>query len=369
MNVARLGERFIAMTETPMPVQFDPQTLETAGVALSRRPGELTTAHPHLDRASGGMLNYAAKLGPRSSYRFFSRRTATRSEPQVIASLPVREPAYMHSFGLTERWLVLAEFPFVVNPLALALSGRPYIENYRWKPELGTRFTLFDRATGEARGGFRPSRASPFTTSTPTRTAMRWSSTCAPSPTPASSRTSTSSGCAPASPSPRAELTRFRLDLPTGSVARERLVDEDLELPRINYARCNERPYRYAWGAGDGRAAGSSGSSRSTSSDGATLRGPSPAATRRAGVRRRAPTPRARTTACCCRWCSTRTAAARSCSCSTPRDLGELARAAVPHHIPFGFHGQFARTRGASSGAQWLARRRLGCRAAMRKAV
>ena len=25
------------------------------------------------------------------------------------------------------------------------------------------------------------------------------------------------------------------------------------------------------------------------------------------------------------------------------RDLSELARAEVPHHIPFGFHGQFAR--------------------------
>ena len=41
----------------------------------------------------------------------------------------------MHSFGLTQRWFVLAEFPFVVNPLRLALSGRPYIENYRWKPD------------------------------------------------------------------------------------------------------------------------------------------------------------------------------------------------------------------------------------------
>ena len=28
----------------------------------------------------------------------------------------------MHSFGLTERWIVLAEFPFVVNPLRLALQ-------------------------------------------------------------------------------------------------------------------------------------------------------------------------------------------------------------------------------------------------------
>src|SRR6516162_9343370 len=100
------------------------------------------------------MLNYAAKLGPRSSYRFFevpaAPAQAQTTPARVIGALPVREPAYMHSFGLTERWLVLAEFPFVVNPLALALSGRPYIENYRWKPERGTRFTLVDRASGRA---------------------------------------------------------------------------------------------------------------------------------------------------------------------------------------------------------------------------
>ena len=50
VNLVKLGDRFVAMTETPMPVQFDPETLEAAGVAW-KVPGELTTAHPHLDRA------------------------------------------------------------------------------------------------------------------------------------------------------------------------------------------------------------------------------------------------------------------------------------------------------------------------------
>ena len=111
------------MTETPIPVQFDADTLDAAGVAYEA-PGMLTTAHPHLDRASGGMLNYAAKLGPRNEYRFFrlgARRRRARGSSRGCRS---REPAYMHSFGLTERWLVLAEFPFVVNPLrARALAA------------------------------------------------------------------------------------------------------------------------------------------------------------------------------------------------------------------------------------------------------
>lgn len=140
------------MTETPIPVEFDPETLATAGVAYEA-PGIVTTAHPHLDRPSGGMLNYAAKLGPKNRYRFF-RLAPGGSKPELVGELPVREPAYMHSFGLTERWLVLAEFPFVVNPISIPLSGRPYIENFRWEPERGTRLTLVDRSTGEATGPF-----------------------------------------------------------------------------------------------------------------------------------------------------------------------------------------------------------------------
>ncbi|HXB16583.1 MAG TPA: carotenoid oxygenase family protein, partial [Solirubrobacteraceae bacterium] len=158
VNVMRLGERHIAMTETPLPVQFDARTLASAEVAPYQVPGELTTAHPHLDRASGGMINYAAKLGPRNSYRFYALAPDS-ARPRVLASIPVRAPAYMHSFGLTERWIVLAEFPFVVNSLALALSGRPYIENYRWKPERGTRLILVDRATGHVH---KPLTTDPF---------------------------------------------------------------------------------------------------------------------------------------------------------------------------------------------------------------
>src|SRR6202167_5689682 len=40
VNVARLGERFVAMTETPLPVQFDPHTLKAAGVPPFQAPGQ-----------------------------------------------------------------------------------------------------------------------------------------------------------------------------------------------------------------------------------------------------------------------------------------------------------------------------------------
>jgi beta,beta-carotene 9',10'-dioxygenase len=55
----------------------------------------------------------------------------------------------MHSFGMTENYVILSEFPLVVNPLNLLLWLKPYIENFRWKPERGTPFWVMNRRTGE----------------------------------------------------------------------------------------------------------------------------------------------------------------------------------------------------------------------------
>ena len=60
----------------------------------------------------------------------------------------------MHAFGMSERYLILAEYPLRVNPLKLAFSGRPFIENYTWRADEPTRFQVFDRASGELRGTY-----------------------------------------------------------------------------------------------------------------------------------------------------------------------------------------------------------------------
>ena len=248
VNLVKLGERFVAMTETPLPVEFDPQTLATAGLAY-RAPGQISTAHPHMDRTDRGMINYAAQLGPRSSYRFFHVAPGSES-PEVIAQSPVREPAYMHSFGLTERWLVLMEFPLVVNPLRLALSGRPYIENYRWKPELGTRIHLLSRDGGdhvgplvtEARFGFHHVNAYEEGDELVVDVCTY--------PDAEIVEDLYLERLRAGKPVTGAALERFRVSPATGEVGIERLLDESIELPRINYGRCNERPYRYVWGVG-----------------------------------------------------------------------------------------------------------------------
>lgn len=152
VNIARVAEHFLALAETPIQVEFDPETLRTVGVTGwdTSNFGRMTTVHPHLDEARHEAINLLTRYGAVSSYVF--RRVDTRDpgllQGETIASRTVREPSYIHSFGMSARHLVIVEFPLVVNPLSLLLWLRPYIENFRWKPSRGTRIHVFDRETG-----------------------------------------------------------------------------------------------------------------------------------------------------------------------------------------------------------------------------
>jgi beta,beta-carotene 9',10'-dioxygenase len=339
VNLVKLGERYISMTETPIPVEFDGETLETVGVAYDP-PGVLTIAHPHLDRATGGMLNYAAKLGPRNSYRFFLLRPGA-SQPDVLAKLPVREPAYMHSFGLTERFLVMAEFPFVVNPITIPLSGRPYIENYRWKPERGTRITLIDRNSGEAAAAF---ETDPFFCFHHVNAYEENGGLVVDACTYGSPEIVEDlylERLRQGKPAHRAELRRFRIHAASGTVSHEQLGD-GVELPRINYGAHNERPYRYVWGvdAESGwldrivKADTESGDTLVWSEDGCSPGEP---------VFVAAPDARSEDAGILLSVVFDSRSGRSFLLVLNAADLGELARAEAPHAIPYGFHGQFVR--------------------------
>ncbi len=342
VNLVKLGERFIAMTETPLPVEFDGRTLQTAGVRPYRTPGQLTTAHPHMQLENGAMLNYAAKLGARSSYRFFEVG-AHASEPRLLASLDVREPAYMHSFGLTVRWFVLAEFPYVVNPLALALSGRPYIENYRWKPELGTRFTLVDRATGAVAARFQTDPCFAFHHVNAYDDGEEAVVNLCAYPDPSIVEDLYLDRLRAGKPISPAALTRFRLRPGDGSVSSERLAEEDLELPRINYPRCNERPYRYVWGTGGGPEGWIEQIRKIDTVGGEPLAWSEPGCYPGEPVFVARPGGEDEDDGVLLSVVLDADARTSFLLVLDAADLSELARAQAPHHIPFGFHGQFAR--------------------------
>lgn len=260
VNLSVLADQLVALTETPMAVAFDPETLRTVGVVgyEDDLKGFVTTAHPHYDFDRRESLNYLLEFGPRSAYHLYGVPDGSRTRRR-IASIHAKEPAYIHSFGVTERFIVLVEFPLVVNPLKLLTSGRPFVENYVWKPERGSTWHIVDKATGQvvcrAQGEAFFSFHHVNAWETDGHIVVDLCAYDDPTIIDALYLDRARSGFAPDS-AVDARLRRYRVPLDGGAVTGETLSEEPLELPRINYKAHNGQPYRYVYGTSRTRPAG-----------------------------------------------------------------------------------------------------------------
>jgi carotenoid cleavage dioxygenase-like enzyme len=179
-------------------------------------------------------------------------RIGDDGKQRVVAKLSVERPAYMHSFGMSQDHLVLTEFPLVVNPIDLRLSGKPFIQNYRWEPERGLVFHIVEKDTGklvrtamaDASFAFHHVNAFADGDRLAVDVIVYPDATIIDQLYLARLRSSapiTATGT----------LTRFHIPFASDApVTRRTLADMPIELPRINYESCAGKPYRYVWGTG-----------------------------------------------------------------------------------------------------------------------
>jgi beta,beta-carotene 9',10'-dioxygenase len=140
----------------------------------------------------------------------------------------------------------------VVNPIELRLSGKPFIQNYRWEPERGLVFHIVAKdkgklvrtATAEACFAFHHVNAFLDHDRLAVDVIVYPDAAIIDQLYLAPLRSGapiTATGT----------LTRFHIPLAADApVTRRALADVPLELPRINYAVCAGTSYRYVWGTG-----------------------------------------------------------------------------------------------------------------------
>lgn len=347
VNVTRMDGKHVALTETPIPVEFDPETLQTVGVVgyTDDLGGMTTTAHPHADPATGDLVNFALAFGRRSEYRVY--RQAGGLHRELLGTVPADLPGYLHSFAITERHVVLMIFPLVVNPLSFVLRGRPFIENYRWRPELGTRIVVVDSATGEIRTDTTTAPCFAFHHINAFESGDALMIDLCTFPDPAIIDALYLDRLRANRPVPMARPTRFTVTPATGDVRIRQLCVEPMELPRIAYGGHNGRPYRYAYGCGTDDASGANFLDQLVKVD---------VATGQARIWRAegchpgepvfvpAPDGTAEDDGVLLSVVLDVLTASSFLLVLDATTLTELGRAAVPHPVPFGFHGQFTRT-------------------------
>jgi len=256
VNIVKMGDDLVALTEGDKQQLIDPQSLRVQGLVSyegDSLTGAVASAHPHFDFERQRVVSYATKFGLNGEVSIYEHG-ANERQRKVVGSWQTSRVPYIHSFGLTPAHAILVAHPFVAEPREMLWSNRGYIDHFRWLPQDGTRLVVIDRRTGELaeyetepmfvfhtvnafeRGGETvldvlgyPSADIVDQLRVP-RMVERL-----PDLTPSLLRLSMRPG------KRRAEL--------------ETLSKSGFEFPSTNYRRVNGKGYRFAWGAADGHRA------------------------------------------------------------------------------------------------------------------
>ncbi len=142
-SVWALGDRRFALCPEGVPVEIDPETLETIG---EHDFGGLVpagfSAHASHGWSRGVDYNFAMRAGPRTWIDLFA--FAPGEAPRVLTSFQLEAPCFMHDFTVTERWAVFVMQPLLIKPLPLLFGLAPFGRCFRWEPARGSEVILVD---------------------------------------------------------------------------------------------------------------------------------------------------------------------------------------------------------------------------------
>ena len=343
IGVVRLGDRVYAVSESPIGIEVDLETLETVGRRdlTAGLDADSTLGHTHVE--DGTQWGLGVDFGKRSAYTLFRRDAGGTAEP-VTRLVFDSHPPYVHSFALTARYAVVPASTVGIDFGRLArglVRGATFLDAVAAR-DAEPSFHVIDRATGE-RVAVVP--ADPFFIYHFANAYEDGDEVVVDAVSFADERALTGltlSNLRSDSPDlPRGDFVRFRLPLDGGSARRERLLRGPVEFPAINYGRYNGRPYRYAYLAATDHGSLPTAIAK-VDLDGPTTRTWSePDVYPGEPVFVPAPDSRDEDDGVLLSLALDASSERSVLICLDAATLTERTRAVLPHHLPYGFHGQY----------------------------
>ncbi|XP_071964304.1 carotenoid-cleaving dioxygenase, mitochondrial-like [Antedon mediterranea] len=163
VNLMVLGKDMFALTESYTIQKINERTLDTEESIDIRKyvPLIAQTAHPHT-ASDGTVYNMGTSVDYRIRYNIIQIPPKTIKESGVgdlngasvlsRITCPGIHPSYFHSFGITSNFIVFVEQPLTINAfraLTFRLLGNPMDSCLDWNPAKRTYFHLIRRDTGE----------------------------------------------------------------------------------------------------------------------------------------------------------------------------------------------------------------------------
>ena len=155
VTIVLVGGRYVALSDFSTMVPFDPDTLRSCGhLHFTDRYGDrfmAGAAHPSADPDTGDLFDALSPFGPSGDVAIYRIAHDAPDRREILARIRTKKQTYFHSFGLTPGYFIFIEMPYELDILRLVtgqLRGIPLAECYDWKPENGTRFHVVGRKDG-----------------------------------------------------------------------------------------------------------------------------------------------------------------------------------------------------------------------------
>ncbi|KAL7647120.1 UNVERIFIED_CONTAM: hypothetical protein RMT77_002378 [Armadillidium vulgare] len=162
-NIMRIEDEIFVSSETCYMRRIEQNTLDTKEKVDMHKIAGTNFASSHVitdDTGTSYNIGFTIFSGPK--YHIMKRSPSNNNtgkdvwlNTRCIATLPSSWKAsysYIHSFGLTENYLVFLEQPLLVNVLRLATSqvkGRSLNDCLEWHPQELVKFIIVSKKTGE----------------------------------------------------------------------------------------------------------------------------------------------------------------------------------------------------------------------------
>jgi beta,beta-carotene 9',10'-dioxygenase len=251
INITTINHKHVALTETTSYVIFDPETLDTIGPLLfqDRIGGQTTTAHPQMDFKRGIQYNLVINYGRQPYYTFYKLKTGMERR-DIVVKIPVQKPAYLHSFAMSENYLILIEPPVRTSAINMRFAPELYFEKFHWDGRNGTKITIVHKDTGQV---VKIVETEPFFMFHQISAYEVKDQLIIDLPTykDSSALQQTRLEKNQILGLHTAHLTRITIPMKNGKPIMTIMSDKGFEFPQINYKKHNAKPYRYVYGSGD----------------------------------------------------------------------------------------------------------------------
>lgn len=158
------GTEYFTLNDFWKVYKFDPFDLSTLGPVTASTPMKertvgnlgflsfLSSAHPLPEKKTSSHFTFlsSVSLVPWMKSTISLIRINSLTDRELVARWNVKKVPYMHSFSVTEHYVVLFSSPFYVNTLKMIKSAEPF-ESLDWFPEEQTEVIVITIATGEVK--------------------------------------------------------------------------------------------------------------------------------------------------------------------------------------------------------------------------